>query len=101
MDLGVRYVSFKVGFAFVIEEATEDLGDREVLVSDLEIPLTRQTSVILPRSRRWRALERVSKLGRGCSIAMLGFGRVVTLIDTNAAIESYHANLKSILRENR
>ena len=26
-------------------------------------------------------MERVSKLGRGCCIASLGFGRVVTLID--------------------
>ena len=38
MDMGVKYVSFEEGFDFVIEEATEDLGDGEALVSDLEIP---------------------------------------------------------------
>ena len=43
----------------------------------------------------------MSKLGRGCCIASLGFGKAVTLIKTNAAIESYHANLKLILRESR
>ena len=50
MDLGAKYVSFEEGFDFVIEEATYDLGDREALVSNLEIPLTRQTIVILPCS---------------------------------------------------
>ena len=37
MDLGAKYVSFEEGFDFVIEEATEDLGDEEALVSDMEI----------------------------------------------------------------
>ena len=37
MDLGAKYASFEEGFDFVIEEATEDLGDKEALVSDLEI----------------------------------------------------------------
>ena len=81
MDLGVRYVSLEEGFDFVIEEATKDLGDKEGLVSDLEIPLTRQTYVIIPCSRHWTAPERVSKLGKGCYIASLGFGKAVTLID--------------------
>ena len=40
MDLGVKYVSFEEGFDFVIEEATEDLGDGEAPILDLEIPLT-------------------------------------------------------------
>ena len=38
MDLGAKYVSFKDGFVFVIEEATEDLQDKQTLVSNLEIP---------------------------------------------------------------
>ena len=37
MDLGGKNVSFEEGFDFVIEDATEDLGDREALVSNLEI----------------------------------------------------------------
>ena len=37
VDLGAKYVSFEEGFDFVIEDATEDLEDREVLVSNLEI----------------------------------------------------------------
>ena len=65
MHLGVKYVSFEEGFDFVIEEATEDLGDKEALVLYLEIPLTGQTFVSLPSSRHWTALEQVSKLGRG------------------------------------
>ena len=47
MDLGVKYVYAEEGFDFVIEEATDDLGAGEALVSDLEIPLTGQTFVIL------------------------------------------------------
>ena len=81
MDMGVNYVSFKEGFNIVIEEATEDLGDIEALVLDLEIPLTKQTFVIIPCSRHRTAPEPVSNMGRGCYIDSLGFGRVVTLID--------------------
>ena len=51
MDLGVKYVSFEEGFDFVIEEATEDLGDGKALISYLKIPLTGQTFVMLPCSR--------------------------------------------------
>ena len=40
VDLGVKYVSFKEGFDFVIEETTEDLGDGEAPISNLEILLT-------------------------------------------------------------
>ena len=36
---GAKYVSFKEGFEFVIEEATEDLQDEQALVFDLEIPI--------------------------------------------------------------
>ena len=43
----------------------------------------------------------MSKLERGWCIGSLGLGKDVTLIETNAAIESYHANLKSLLREGR
>ena len=44
-------------------------------------PTPNPSSVILPCSRHWTASERVRKLGKGCCIASLGFGRVVTLID--------------------
>ena len=44
-------------------------------------PTPNPSSVILPCSRHWTTPERVSKLGRGCCIASLGFGRAVTLID--------------------
>ena len=37
MDLGAKYVSFKKGIDFVIEDATKDLGDREALISNMEI----------------------------------------------------------------
>ena len=37
MDLGAKYVSFKEGIDFVIEDATKDLGDREALISNMEI----------------------------------------------------------------
>ena len=66
MDLRVKYVSLEEGFDFVIEDATEDLGDIEALISYLKIPLTGQTFVKFPCSRHWTASERVSKLGRGC-----------------------------------
>ena len=38
MDLASKYVSFEERFDFVLEEVTEDLHDRQALVSDLEIP---------------------------------------------------------------
>jgi hypothetical protein len=38
VDLGAKYVSFEGEFDFVIEDATEDLGGREALVSNMEIP---------------------------------------------------------------
>jgi hypothetical protein len=38
VNLGAKYVSFEEGFDFVIEDNTENLQDRHVLDSDLEIP---------------------------------------------------------------
>ena len=52
-----------------------------ISVSTTPTPHTEPELVILPCSRHWTAPERVRKLGKGCCIASLGFGRVVTLID--------------------
>ena len=38
MDLRAKYVFFKEGFDFVVEDTTEDPQDGHVLISDLEIP---------------------------------------------------------------
>ena len=83
LDLGGKCVFFEEGFDVVIKEATEDLQDGQSLVSDLEIfpSFFHQSSVILPCSRHWTASERIRKLGKGCCITSLGFGRVVIFID--------------------
>ena len=61
MDLGAKHVFFEEGFDFVVEDTTENLHDRQMLVSDLEI-LT-----VIPQGH--------------CRIASLGFGSVATLFD--------------------
>ena len=37
MDLGAKHVSFEERFHFITEEALEDPGDGEALISDLKV----------------------------------------------------------------